>query len=260
MVAKNILRNPNIPAEAKGLYAYLAGFSGDSDECFPSISLICSDMAMSKDRLYKYMNILVGEGIVERKQTYNGNIKGKVIYKITDYNYIPNNRFPESTETQKKDSPVSANSGIRRVRNPEDKETNNNSFINNILNNNNNNNIVCPEPDKPAQDLSGILLPLNDKSFYDVPLDKIALWKETYPGVNVEQELKRMIAWLDSNPTRRKTKRGITKFINGWLSREQDRGGTYKNSGCSQKDSAEAVPSKYRLNIEPPECEDGPFQ
>ena len=121
-------------------------------------------------------------------------------------------------------------------------------------------NTLCPEQDKPAQDLSGILLPLNDKSFYDVPLDKIALWKETYPGVNVEQELKRMIAWLDSNPTRRKTKRGITKFINGWLSREQDRGGTYKNSGCSQKDSAEAVPSKYRLNIEPPECEDGPFQ
>lgn len=125
-------------------------------------------------------------------------------------------------------------------------------------------NTLCPEPDKPAQDLSGILLPLNDKSFYDVPLDKIALWKETYPGVNVEQELKRMTAWLDANPTRRKTKRGITKFINGWLSREQDRGGTYKNcdknSGCSKNNSSEAVPSKYRLNINPPECEDGPFQ
>lgn len=124
--------------------------------------------------------------------------------------------------------------------------------------------IICPELNKSAQDLSGILLPLNDKSFYDVPLDKIALWKETYPGVNVEQELKRMTAWLDANPTRRKTKRGITKFINGWLSREQDRGGTYKNSdknsGCSKNNSSEAVPSKYRLNINPPECEDGPFK
>lgn len=120
--------------------------------------------------------------------------------------------------------------------------------------------IICPELNKSAQDLSGILLPLNDKSFYDVPLDKIALWKETYPGVNVEQELKRMTAWLDANPTRRKTKRGITKFINGWLLREQDRGGTYKNRERNQKSDVEAALARHRSNIEPPECEDGPFQ
>lgn len=53
MVAKNVLRDPAIPPEAKGLYAYLAGFAGDSDECFPSISLISGEMAMSKSRLYK---------------------------------------------------------------------------------------------------------------------------------------------------------------------------------------------------------------
>lgn len=81
---------------------------------------------------------------------------------------------------------------------------------------------VCPEPEKPAPNPSGILLPLNDKTSYDVPLDKIAVWKDAYPAVDVEQELKRMAAWLDSNPTRRKTRRGITKFINTWLSREQD--------------------------------------
>lgn len=95
-------------------------------------------------------------------------------------------------------------------------------------------NTLCPEPDKPSPDLSGIKLPLNDKSFYDVPLDKIALWKETYQAVDVEQELKKMAAWLDSNPTRRKTRRGITKFINGWLSRQQDSGRNYKASGQYQ--------------------------
>lgn len=124
--------------------------------------------------------------------------------------------------------------------------------------------IICPELDKPAQDLSGILLPLNDKSFYDVPLNKISMWQQAYPVVNIEQELHRICAWLESNPSRRKTRKGIDRFINNWLSREQDEGGIYKNrdknSGCSHKDSAESVPSKYRLNIEPPECEDGPFQ
>ncbi len=120
--------------------------------------------------------------------------------------------------------------------------------------------IVCPEPEKSAPDRSGILLPLNDSSFYDVPLDKISLWKDTYPAVDVERELKKMAAWLDSNPTRRKTRRGITKFINSWLSREQDRGGTYRKSERQQEYDVEAALAKHRLNIKPPACPDGPFQ
>ena len=81
---------------------------------------------------------------------------------------------------------------------------------------------------------SGIMLSLNDKSYYDVPLDKIELWKDTYPAVNVELELKRMIAWLDSNPTKRKTKRGIERFINNWLARTQDSGGTKGQKGVTE--------------------------
>ncbi|MBD5463649.1 MAG: hypothetical protein HDR24_11450 [Lachnospiraceae bacterium] len=119
---------------------------------------------------------------------------------------------------------------------------------------------ICPEPKDSALNPSGILLPLNDKSFYDVPLDKIALWKEAYPVVDVDQELKRIIAWLDSNPTRRKTRRGIERFINRWLAREQDEGGTYKNREYNQKADVEAALAKHRSNIDPPECPDGPFQ
>lgn len=96
------------------------------------------------------------------------------------------------------------------------------------------NDVSCPEPEKSAPNPSGILLPLNDKSLYSVPEDKIALWKETYPAVDVEQELRRMIAWLDSNPTRRKTRRGIERFINNWLSRTQDSGGSKGQKGVSE--------------------------
>lgn len=85
---------------------------------------------------------------------------------------------------------------------------------------------ICSEPEKTAPNPSGILLPLVDKSFYDVPQEKITLWRETYPAVDVEQELRRMIAWLDSNPSKRKTRRGIERFINNWLARTQDSGGS----------------------------------
>lgn len=105
---------------------------------------------------------------------------------------------------------------------------------NNVNNDNNVNNIISSELDESTPNLSGLLLMLNDKSYYDVPLDKIAMWKDTYPAVDVEQELKKMVAWLDSNPTRRKTRRGIEKFINNWLSRTQDSGGTKGQKGVSE--------------------------
>lgn len=87
-----------------------------------------------------------------------------------------------------------------------------------------NNKDISSEPNKFAPPESGILLPLVDKSSYDVPLDKITMWEQAYPGVNVKQELYKMLAWLDSNPTKQKTARGITRFINSWLEREQNSG------------------------------------
>lgn len=124
--------------------------------------------------------------------------------------------------------------------------------------------IICSEPDKPAPNPSGILLPLVDKSLYDVPLDKISIWQQAYPAVDIKQELQKMKSWLESNPSRKKTKRGINRFINNWLSREQDEGGIYKNhdknSGCGQKESTEAALARHRISVKPPECPDGPFQ
>lgn len=68
---------------------------------------------------------------------------------------------------------------------------------------------------------SGYKIILLDKSFYEIPLEKLNFWKESYPAVDVEQEIRNMAAWADANPTKRKTRRGIEKFINGWLIRSQ---------------------------------------
>tara|TARA_R110002153_G_scaffold54235_1_gene150679 strand:+ start:388 stop:801 length:414 start_codon:yes stop_codon:yes gene_type:complete len=55
--------------------------------------------------------------------------------------------------------------------------------------------------------------------------DMIA-WAKTYPAVDVFQELRAMESWLDANPKKRKTKVGIKRFVNSWLARSQDRGGS----------------------------------
>lgn len=71
-----------------------------------------------------------------------------------------------------------------------------------------------------------ITLTLNDKSEFGVDRIQVQEWQELYPAVNIEQELRKMKGWLNANPKKRKTRRGITRFINGWLSREQDKGGS----------------------------------
>ena len=69
-------------------------------------------------------------------------------------------------------------------------------------------------------------LPLNDGSFFDVSAQDVANWASLYPAVDVEQELRKMIGWSESNPTKRKTRRGVAAFIARWLSKEQDKGGS----------------------------------
>ena len=98
--------------------------------------------------------------------------------------------------------------------------------------------IICPEPkannQESSPDNSDILLPLVDKTMYNVPLSKINTWSVAYPAVDIKQELFKMLAWLEANPNRKKTRKGIERFICTWLSREQDKGGVYKNGSRTQ--------------------------
>ena len=65
-------------------------------------------------------------------------------------------------------------------------------------------------------------------------------WSELYPAVDVMQELRKMAGWLDANPSKRKTKRGILRFVNGWLAREQDKGRTPTQNQQKNKEAEKA--------------------
>ena len=67
-----------------------------------------------------------------------------------------------------------------------------------------------------------ISITLNDKTEYPITQADVDGWSELYPAVDVLQEIRKMKGWTDANPSRRKTKTGIKRFINSWLSKEQD--------------------------------------
>jgi hypothetical protein len=68
-----------------------------------------------------------------------------------------------------------------------------------------------------------IELPLNDKSLYPVTESMRREWQALYPAIDVMQELRAMLGWLNANPANRKTRKGAGRFANGWLSRAQNR-------------------------------------
>lgn len=105
----------------------------------------------------------------------------------------------------------------------------------------------CPEPVELDTGQKVISLILNDKTFHDVYLKDIEKWNELFPAVDVMQELRKMVGWLDSNPTKRKTRRGINRFINNWLSNAQDKGGTRNNNVQYQSQTSQMLEQSYDM-------------
>ena len=90
---------------------------------------------------------------------------------------------------------------------------------------------ICPEVITSRPEVF-ISLPLvTGSGSFDVTLDYLNSLRNLYPAIDVEQEFRKMYAWLDSNPKNRKTERGIKRFITGWLGRAQDKAPIIKAGG-----------------------------
>lgn len=87
---------------------------------------------------------------------------------------------------------------------------------------------------EPAQADVFIKLPLISGDDYLVTNEYVQELKELYPAVDVDQALRNMRGWLDSNPRNRKTPRGIKRFITGWIGREQDKAPRVQNEPKSK--------------------------
>lgn len=88
--------------------------------------------------------------------------------------------------------------------------------------------VSCTEPETasaPQEEKEPkILLPLNDGTDYPVSEEQCHEWAGLYPAVDVIQQLRGMRGWLLANRSKRKTRSGILRFINGWLAKEQNKG------------------------------------
>lgn len=83
----------------------------------------------------------------------------------------------------------------------------------------------------PDLALSDFTISLNDGTDYAFPAKDVAEWERTFQAVDVPQELREMAAWAKANPTRRKTRRGVSAFAVRWLGKAQDTPGRAREAG-----------------------------
>ena len=82
-------------------------------------------------------------------------------------------------------------------------------------------------------------MPLTGDLTFELRKSQTDKWITLYPSVDLASEVNKMIGWLDANPTKKKTKTGIIRFMNTWLSKEQDRGGNVQP--ISQTDNSQFI-------------------
>ena len=100
-----------------------------------------------------------------------------------------------------------------------------------------NNSFVATSSQKSSEPPADVApIPLNDGSEW-LPTETLAKeYESLYPNVDVRQAFNAMRAWCMSNPSKRKTKSGVKRFVNRWLSKEQDSGRPKKTESKYRED------------------------
>lgn len=74
-------------------------------------------------------------------------------------------------------------------------------------------------------------IPLTDGTEWRPTVSEYDEYCRLYPSVDVFVSFRRMRAWSLSNPTKKKTRNGVKRFVNTWLSKEQDNSGKVSTKG-----------------------------
>lgn len=83
-----------------------------------------------------------------------------------------------------------------------------------------NTSVASDSGDSSPQEKNGLKMLLKGGEEYLIDSGQIEIYKELFPEIDVEQQLRFMCSWCLQNPTKRKTSRGVGRFINGWLTKE----------------------------------------
>ena len=76
---------------------------------------------------------------------------------------------------------------------------------------------------------------LRGGDFYTVTEQDLEVYRQAFPLADIDHEMRQMVSWCYSNEAKRKTLRGIRRFMNNWL------------VGKKSKHEENRLPNSHRL-------------
>ena len=136
-IPKLVMQHEDLSIEAKAIYAYLASFAGAGDTAYPSVSIMCKHLGISRDRFYRHRKSLLDNDFIRIEQHQSEGGWSNNIYTVVS------EPCPQNKDTQNKDT--------------QNKDTINNSSINNSSINNSIKDIVEQDSTMPIKEIVSYL-------------------------------------------------------------------------------------------------------
>ena len=193
-IPKLVMQHEDLSIEAKAIYAYLASFAGAGDTAYPSVSIMCKHLGISKDRFYRHRKALLENDFIRITQHQNEGGWSNNLYTVVS---TPS---PQNKDTQNKDT---------RNKDTQNKDTINNSSINNSINNNSRKDSpdstnVKYDDDSPYLKLAKYLFTKVKENNSKAKEPNFQSWADDIRKLveldkNTVEEVKEVIDWCQSN-------------------------------------------------------------
>jgi hypothetical protein len=185
--------------------AYFKGVLVDRGSFITSARNLAKESHLSVNTVRRLLQLLENEHQITRTVTQSWTLISVVNYaKYQDIDEndgtLNNTHIDTSTDTQ---------TDTLTAHNRRNKEYKEYKYINN----------TCSEQtsfaSEPVMDLPPLIL--KDGSRFHISKTHLKEFVDAYPDVDVRDQILKMSQWLKTNPTKRKTKNGIMRFINSWI-------------------------------------------
>lgn len=189
--------------------AYFKGVLVDRGSFITSARNLAKESHLSVNTVRRLLQLLENEHQIIRTVTQSWTLISIVNYaKYQDIDEndgtLNDTHLDTSTDTQ---------TDTLTAHNRRNKEYKEYKYINN----------TCPEQTSFASEQETELPPLilKDGTRFHISENHFKEFSDAYPNVDVKDQIFKMSQWLKTNPTKRKTKNGIMRFINSWIARSE---------------------------------------
>lgn len=99
--------------------------------------------------------------------------------------------------------------------------------------------VYSPEPPAASEPPVMTFPTVGESAEWVLTRGHVANLRESYPTLDVLAECRKALGWVRADERRRKTPRGMPKFLFGWMGRTQDRGGGARSAPSPPKSNDE---------------------